>query len=75
MSSDNNYVKPLHPVVGELFALITCKLEDAHRPSVSGHRPKSAEEALQEAVQINTMAQEITILCEAIEALLNQNNN
>ncbi|WP_074204447.1 hypothetical protein [Parasphingorhabdus marina] len=70
MTYARNQDTPIHPVIGKLSALITCKLEDAHRLSISGHRPTNIEDTLQEVNQINAMAGEITVLCEAVEAML-----
>ena len=64
-----------HPVIGKLFALITCKLEDAHGPSVSGHHPANVATALEQTRQIMAMIEEIMTLCQAIEAMLKEGNS
>ncbi len=75
MTNARNQDTPIHPVIGKLFALVTCKLEDLHEPSVNMHRPVDIPETSATAAQIQSAAAEISVLCEVIQLLVTDSTN
>jgi len=50
--------------------MITFRLEDAHGPSVDGHRALDTGMAKDILNKVETASEEITTLCEAIRVLI-----
>lgn len=70
MNKSSSSKQSIHAVVGKLFALITCRLEDAHGPSVDGHRALDTGIAKDILSKVETASEEITTLCEVIHVLI-----